>query len=308
MIAKPALLLCAALVTACDLFVPVEPVLTPRARPAGLAPANPPAVASAPSQQSAELRIFYQRVLNDSLTRGLLRTDGGGPDTPYSADTLVQNFEQIAFFSEYERGAQPLRRWQDPVRFALRFGPSVTQANRTRDASEASRYISRLARLTGHPISVGQPNPNFHVFFGSDDDRPGIVDEIRRIEPRIDAATLSTIRDLPRETYCLVVAFTPAGQPGTYTRAVALIRAEQPDLMRLSCIHEELAQGLGLANDSPSARPSIFNDDEEFALLTSHDEKLLQMLYDPRLQAGAGAATSRAILRTLAQELVSPQS
>jgi hypothetical protein len=44
-----------------------------------------------------------------------------------------------------------------------------------------------------------------------------------------------------------------------------VIRAEHPDLLRLSCLHEEIAQGLGLPNDSPRARPSIFNDDEEFA-------------------------------------------
>lgn len=297
-----------ALLTACDLFVPVEPVLTPRARPDELAAPAPAIVAPAPSQQSAELRVFYNRVLNDSLTRGLLRTDGGGPDTPYTTDMLVRNFEQIAFFSEYERGPQPLRRWRDPVRFAVRFGPSVTQAMRARDANATTAYVSRLARITGHPISVSESNPNFHVFFASDDDRPGVIEQIRRIEPRIDEGTLATIRDLPRETYCLVVAFSPAGQSGTYTRAIALIRAEQPDLMRLSCIHEELAQGLGLANDSPSARPSIFNDDEEFALLTSHDEVLLKMLYDPRLRPGTGVATSRATLRILAEELMTPGS
>ena len=38
--------------------------------------------------------------------------------------------------------------------------------------------------------------------------------------------------------------------------------------MRRACVHEEMAQGLGLGNDSETARPSIFNDDEEFALLT----------------------------------------
>ena len=46
-----------------------------------------------------------------------------------------------------------------------------------------------------------------------------------------------------------------AGDSGTYTRAFAVIRAEHPDLLRLSCLHEEIAQGLGLANDSPRARP-----------------------------------------------------
>ena len=66
--------------------------------------------------------------------------------------------------------------------------------------------------------------------------------------------------------------------------------------MRQSCVHEELAQGLGLANDSPRARPSIFNDDDEFALLTSHDEELLSLLYTPALTPGMQPDEARPIV------------
>ncbi|MEO0831451.1 MAG: DUF2927 domain-containing protein, partial [Pseudomonadota bacterium] len=65
-----------------------------------------------------------------------------------------------------------------------------------------------------------------------------------------------------------------------------------------------IAQGLGLANDSPVARPSIFNDDEEFALLTTHDEFLLRMLYDNRLKAGMTETEARPIAARIAAELV----
>jgi hypothetical protein len=57
--------------------------------------------------QSAESRAlagYYARVQADLLTQGLLRTDGGGPDTPFDADIVARNFERIAFFDEYERG------------------------------------------------------------------------------------------------------------------------------------------------------------------------------------------------------------
>ncbi|MFC6759183.1 hypothetical protein ACFQFQ_06230 [Sulfitobacter porphyrae] len=36
------------------------------------------------------------------LSQGLLRQDGGGLDTPYTASVLARNFEQIAFFNEYD--------------------------------------------------------------------------------------------------------------------------------------------------------------------------------------------------------------
>ncbi|MEO1789186.1 MAG: DUF2927 domain-containing protein, partial [Pseudomonadota bacterium] len=80
--------------------------------------------------------------------------------------------------------------------------------------------------------------------------------------------------------------------------------AEHPDLMRLSCLHEEIAQGFGLSNDSPKARPSVFNDDEEFGLLTHHDELLLKMLYDDRLKPGMTPDEAAPIVQTLARELV----
>ena len=71
--------------------------------------------------------------------------------------------------------------------------------------------------------------------------------------------------------------------------------------MRDACYHEEIAQGLGLSNDSDLARPSIFNDDEEFALLTTHDEYLLRMLYDTRMPLGADPATARPVAAELAR-------
>lgn len=54
-----------------------------------------------PSAASQDLARYYGQVQSNLLTRGLLRTDGGGPDTPYDADDLARNFETIAFFSEY---------------------------------------------------------------------------------------------------------------------------------------------------------------------------------------------------------------
>ena len=93
-----------------------------------------------------------------------------------------------------------------------------------------------------------------------------------------------------------------------YTHAIAMIRAEHPPLMQRACIEEELAQGLGLANDSPYARPSIFNDEDEFATLTSMDAVMLQILYDPRLRPGMTLDEARPYLYEIAEALNAPQS
>lgn len=78
--------------------------------------------------------------------------------------------------------------------------------------------------------------------------------------------------------------------------------------MQRACIEEELAQGLGLANDSPYARPSIFNDDDEFATLTSMDEVMLQMLYDPSLRPGMTLDQARPYIYDIAKRLNASQS
>ncbi|MEM7296234.1 MAG: DUF2927 domain-containing protein, partial [Pseudomonadota bacterium] len=239
------------------------------------------------------------------------RTDGGGPDTPFSARTLTQNFLQIALFNEYRLGAalsgprggsSPLRRWQTPVRATVIESATTPPAQRAQDTADVGRYLARLSQVTGYPIDVTDGGrANFYVFIVDEDDRRALGPQLRALVPGISEQGIAAITHLPRDIQCLVVAFSEQGSHVT-TRAIAIIRAEHPDLLRRSCIHEELAQGLGLANDSPAARPSIFNDDEEFALLTRHDELLLTMLYDPRLAPGMTLEAVAPIANTIARE------
>ena len=141
--------------------------------------------------------------------------------------------------------------------------------------------------------------------FAGEDDRNAALDRAADRITGISRASLDPLRQLDRDTYCVVAAYATGSDPNTYTAAVALIRSENPALLRLSCIHEELAQALGLTNDSRDARPSIFNDDDEFALLTEHDELLLKMLYDPRLDIGMSAEDAAPVTRLIARELMS---
>lgn len=270
-----------------------------------------------PSAQSRALARYYARMQADLLAQGLLRTDGGGPDTPYTAEMLTRNFEKIAFFDEYERGeglrasragAGVLRRWSVPVRVGVEFGASVPQEQRGRDRAMVGDYVQRLQRLTRHPISMRAQNANFFVLFMSEDDRPQMLNRVRQIVPNINMASLQILQSLPRPIHCLVLAFSEAEADHNYAKAIAIIRSEHPDLIRKSCVHEEIAQGLGLANDSPAARPSIFNDDDEFAYLTTHDEMLLKILYDRRLHAGISAHEAKPIIREIAAELTGGNS
>ena len=297
--------------SACEEAPP--PVTPPQARPEP-APALPDEAIQPPSAESEQLAVYYNRLQNDLLVQGLLRGDGGGPDTPFTDTQLARNFVRIALFDEYltdgdilrpQANISRLRRWDEPVRMSVEFGVSVPAPQRAQDQATVSAYTARLSRLTGLSIRQTDVNPNFHVLVLNEDDRRAAGNRLRELVPGIGSGSVNAIVNLPRDQLCIVVAFFD-GENASYSKAVAVIRGEHPPLLRTACFHEELAQGLGLANDSPQARPSIFNDDEEFGLLTTHDELLLTMLYDPRLRTGMTAAEAAPIARVLARELLAP--
>ncbi|MCT4556583.1 MAG: DUF2927 domain-containing protein [Pelagimonas sp.] len=274
-------------------------------------PAAPPA--PLPSNASLALERYYDRLQANLLSKGLLRRDGGGSDTPFTDTMLARNFQVIALGEEYQRGqgltrarhgTSRIKKWIAPIRMNTEFGQLVPDRQSRADRAHVSAYTARLSRITGHPIAMTRTDPNFHVLFATHDDLGWAADRIQGIVPDINRQALSIVRDMPRGIHCLVMAFSRTVNGYEYSTAVAVIRAEHPDLLRLSCIHEEIAQGLGVGNDSPNARPSIFNDDDEFALLTRHDEHLLRILYDPRLRPGMGSAQAMPIVHERARALL----
>ncbi|MBA4351499.1 MAG: hypothetical protein C0427_09670 [Rhodobacter sp.] len=298
--------------TACTPTTTTTRVVAPAAPQSPSVPAGPVLETAA----SAAARQHYARVQAQLLSQGLLRTDGGGRDTPFTDRMLAENFIRIALFDEYTRTSNGpvqrtttsrIRKWQAPVRVGLRFGATTPSDRRAADTARIASLLQRLSRATGHPIGLDERAPNFFIHIVSEDERRALGPQIRAVLPGLSSSEVAAITDMPRSTYCLVYALS-APDGATYTRAFAVIRAEHPDLLRLSCLHEEIAQGLGLANDSPTARPSIFNDDEEFALLTRQDELMLRMLYNPALRPGMTEAQARPIVESLAARLVGGES
>lgn len=246
----------------------------------------------------SSLAGYYNQMQAQLVGRGYLRQNrNAGSDV--DAATLARNFMAIAMSSEYtltangpsgSGGAAPLRRWEEPIRIGLRFGASVGAAQRRADISAVRGVAQRLQRASLHPVSVTQGDPNFFVLVLNDTERANARPLLAQIAPNLSRGATNAITRMRRNTFCMVIA-TPAPDPAQgYVQAIAVVRAELPPLMRQSCIEEELAQGMGLCNDSDAARPSIFNDDEEYGVLTRHDEMLLRMLYDDNLRPGMSPA------------------
>ncbi|MEO6298121.1 MAG: DUF2927 domain-containing protein [Paracoccaceae bacterium] len=293
-----------------------EEVPVPQPSPVTPAVQTAPVTPGPETVASAAVRAYYGQVQASLLSQGLLRTDMGGADTPFTDRNLTDNFLKIALYEEYAhgqvstvRGVNPIRllRWSQPVRMALIFGASVPKDKRATDTLRVASFLARLSRVTGHQIALNDTNPNFWLHIASIDERaalgPALASELSELTP----GQIASVTAMDRDTYCQVLTQSNP-HTSTYVAAVAVIPSEQPDLLRLSCIHEELAQALGLPNDSNAVRPSIFNDDEEFALLTRQDELMLRILYNPALHPGMSEAEARPIVQTLASRLMGGES
>jgi hypothetical protein len=258
------------------------------------------------------LRDFYASIEGQLLTSGRMRRDIAPVDAPYSNDDLVRDFERIALHDEYvdlggrfihSEAPALLRRWDRPVRVAVMTGSSTPPADAARDRANVAAFTSRLGHLTGLDMTMGQGSDvNFLVLFMNSAERTAFAEQVRASYPNFAPAVMDALHDTPLDTFCTAYAFSEPANPSIYSAVIVLIRAEHPPLTRLSCVHEEMAQAMGLPNDSPEARPSLFNDDLEFALLTEHDAVLLRMLYDPRLRPGMTAAEVRPLLPAIAED------
>ena len=89
---------------------------------------------------------------------------------------------------------------------------------------------------------------------------------------------------------------------------IVLIRAEHPPLHpALLRATRRWRRRWACRTTAREARPSLFNDDLEFALLTEHDAILLRMLYDPRLRPGMTADEARPLLPAIARDAQAAQ-
>lgn len=280
------------------------PVQKPQARP--IVPA------ATPSTESSELAVYYAGVQQSLLSQGLLRTDGGGVDTPFTADMLARNFLRIAFYEEHGfagRGSTPLAltRWAGPVRVSLHFGAAVPQDRQNADRARIASYLARLSNLTGLPIALTSGSSDITIAITAADERRALGPLLQQTLSQVSPEQVAGVTNLDARTYCLVLTQSDSAT-SKYSSAFVYIPAEHPDLMRLACIHEEIAQALGLPNDVGTARPSIFNDDEEFALLTRQDEAMLRILYNPALRNGMTEAEARPIVLDLARAMLGGNS
>ncbi len=237
---------------------------------------------------------------------GKLRTETAPQDAPFGRAELIQNFRRIALNHQADTlqpgsarnsSPNPVSRWQGPLRYTLS-GGAVTAADR----AETKALMDRIAGLTGLDIAEGAPDQaNFLILIITEARRERVLRELEADMPQ--RARIYRFWLANPNTICVANNLV-SGPDGVYLAAATVVIGDEvKGVLRRACLHEEIVQSLGLANDDDAVRPSIFNDDGEFALLTRHDEWLLRILYDPRLAPGMDADAAMPVVRQIVSGL-----
>ena len=104
-------------------------------------------------QQEVKLKKYYSRLEERKVSLGLLRQDGGGVDTPFDVDDIVEAFEQLAFYNEYDidknkllpnYNAVSLAKWKSNTNISVLFGVSVDKKQKDKDWQEINGLLSNL--------------------------------------------------------------------------------------------------------------------------------------------------------------------
>lgn len=234
--------------------------------------------------------------------QGKMRTDRNPTDVSFTNADLAQSFSIIMFHSEElntltgttEIGEEfPLMRHEGVFEYAIGNGATV------QDREQISAFVQRISALTGLETRENPETDFVRIEFLDHDARIDLGETLSESQTWYFAG--EDLKDGMPGLVC--VAYTTLPDDVAESRVLIIIRDELEGLMRQSCIEEEIGQAFGPNADYDKARPSIFNDDEEFALFTEHDALLFRVLYDPRLKRGMTKDEAMPIARKIIAEL-----
>jgi hypothetical protein len=194
-----------------------------------------------------------------------------------SLDKYVDYFDRIAFRSEYATSKTPhfLRKWPGSI---IKFKIGGLKKPAAKYRATIARHSKALARY-GAPdfVEIGGQTPGedlIFMFVRTD----GMMKAGRLLEKNE-----KVLRQMARGRCYFLSYYMPDGK---LVKGMIVVNSELPDVNIRHCLLEEMAQSLGLPNDSPVVSPSLFNDQEQRLTLSQIDKVLVRTLYDKKLKHG----------------------
>lgn len=201
--------------------------------------------------------------------------------------TLAEDFIDLTFALESGQKLPGLLRYEGPVRVRLS-SPSLYPYRR-----DLENLLARLRNEAGVNIRSTNDPSAAHIQIESVP-----TEEFQRAYP--GAACFIVPGETNWKSYRSRSARRRARWSDQTTLGITgifLPASSSPQDVR-DCLHEEIGQALGPANDVYRLPDTVFNDDNFHSILTSFDMLMLRVLYSPEMHSGmpAAAASRRARL------------
>ncbi len=211
-------------------------------------------------------------------------------------DRLAQVFEKIVFFTEFGPDIKYVKKWS-PERPVFLYPEGDARIEFRNDMMD---YAGKLSRLTG--LTFELTNTLKHdsrvaltrVYFGPRRDLKAVVRKHDGRSERLE----NFLRHSP-----ICMGSSAANNEGIIRRDFIYVSVDRPRPAYLSCLLEEMTQGLGLPNDADLILPTIFSDKSAPLDLTLNDRILVRTLYDDRLKPGMPRAEAMRVARRVIAEL-----
>ncbi|MHA3914274.1 DUF2927 domain-containing protein [Halovulum sp. GXIMD14793] len=215
--------------------------------------------------------------------RGVQFNGGGLPrGVTRSNASLAQDFVDLTFALESGQKLRGLLRYEGPVRVVLR-SPSLAPYSR-----DLERLLARLRNEAGVPIQSTRDPALAQIHIEAVPTR-----EIQRAYPGAACFIVpgeTNWAEFRRRSSRARVRWSDQTTLGT--TGIFLPSDSTPQDVR-DCLHEEIGQALGPANDIYRLSDSVFNDDNFHSILTSFDMLMLRVLYSPQMRSGLPPAAAK---------------
>ena len=186
-------------------------------------------------RKEAKLRKYYSRLEERKTSLGLLRQDGGGVDTPFDVDDIVEAFGQLAFYNEYDidknkllpnSNAVSLAKWKINTNILVRFGTSIDKKQKEKDLYEINGLTRNLSAITKHKIEFSKQNENMYVVIANQEEIKTLIGEIGLTRPEFDPTRIPIITQLPKDIHCMAMTSMSSEPNSAISSALVIIRYE----------------------------------------------------------------------------------
>lgn len=184
--------------------------------------------------------------------------------------TLSERFRKIAFTAEggADGEERKIRKWDKPITLKIH----AVRGQQVKDLVQ--KTLRKLASLSGMAFNLVE--------------RGKEADINLHIVDLDDYAALRSQFNVPESPWEVSSCFfsLETDEKGAINKAtIAIPAAFGEDYVR-HCIVEEMAQVMGLTNDSPDIGPTIFDDTRNPCMMTDQDEILIRALYNRAIEPG----------------------